>query len=127
MAHGIVWSPRAAKDLESIADYIAADSPAYAGIVLRNIVNQTRMLARFPRAGRMVLEYDDENLRELIVYNYRVISTTYESEIGIPLARISLRMRALLRRDTTLYKLGMYIRGRKPNCSSSWCCGMTTG
>jgi toxin ParE1/3/4 len=73
MAHRIVWSPRAAKDLESITDYIAADSPTYAGAVLKNIVNQTRMLARFPRAGRMVPEYDDENLRELIVYNYRVI------------------------------------------------------
>jgi toxin ParE1/3/4 len=73
MAHRIVWSPRAAKDLESITDYIAADSPAYAGTVLKNIVNQTRMLARFPRAGRMVPEYDDENLRELIVYNYRII------------------------------------------------------
>jgi toxin ParE1/3/4 len=73
MAHRIVWSPRAAKDLESITDYIAADSPRYAGIVLKNIVNQTRMLARFPRAGRMVPEYDDENLRELIVYNYRII------------------------------------------------------
>ena len=49
MAHRIVWSRRAAQDLDSITDYIAADSPAYAGVVLKNIVNQTRILARFPR------------------------------------------------------------------------------
>jgi len=47
MAHRIVWSSRAAQDLDSITDYIAADSPAYAGVVLKNIVNQTRILAHF--------------------------------------------------------------------------------
>jgi len=73
MAHRIVWSRRAAQDLDSITDYIAADSPAYAGIVLKNIVNQARILARFPQAGRKVPEFDDENIRELIVYSYRII------------------------------------------------------
>jgi addiction module RelE/StbE family toxin len=73
MAYRVVWSPRAANDLESITDYIAADSPTYAGTVLKNIVNQTRILARFPQAGRMVPEFDDDKIRELIVYNYRVI------------------------------------------------------
>jgi plasmid stabilization system protein ParE len=66
MAHRIVWSKRAAQDLDSITDYIAADSPAYASVVLKSIVNQTRMLARFPQAGRKVPEVDDENIRELI-------------------------------------------------------------
>jgi len=73
MAHRIVWSSRAAQDLDSITEYIAADSPAYAGVVLKNIVNQTRILARFPQAGRKVPEFDDENLRELVVYSYRII------------------------------------------------------
>ena len=73
MAHRIVWSSRAAQDLDSITEYIAADSPAYAGVVLKNIVNQTRMLARFPQAGRKVPEFDDENVRELVVYSYRII------------------------------------------------------
>jgi plasmid stabilization system protein ParE len=51
MAHRIVWSRRAVQDLDTLIAYIAADSPAYAGVVLKNIVNQTRVLARFPRAG----------------------------------------------------------------------------
>ena len=73
MAHRIVWSSRAAQDLDSITEYIAADSPAYAGVVLKNVVNQTRILARFPQAGRKVPEFDDENIRELVVYSYRII------------------------------------------------------
>jgi toxin ParE1/3/4 len=73
MAHRIVWSRRAAQDLDSIAEYIAADSPAYAGIVLKSIVNLTRVLERFPQAGRKVPEFDDENTRELLIYSYRII------------------------------------------------------
>jgi plasmid stabilization system protein ParE len=80
MAHRIVWSSRAAQDLDSITDYIAADSPAYAGVVLKNIVNQTRILARFPQAGRKVPEFDDENLRELVVYSYRIIYRLQQDE-----------------------------------------------
>jgi toxin ParE1/3/4 len=80
MAHRIVWSRRAAQDLQSITDYIAADSPAYAGIVLKTIVNQTRILARFPQAGRKVPEFDDENIRELVVYSYRIIYRLQDDE-----------------------------------------------
>ncbi len=80
MAHRIVWSKRAARDLDSIIDYIATDSPAYAGIVLKNIVNQTRILARFPRAGHKVPEFDDENIRELVIYSYRTIYRLQEDE-----------------------------------------------
>ncbi len=80
MAHRVVWSKRAAQDLESITDYIAADSPAYAGVVLKNIVKQTRILARFPRAGRKVPEFDDETMRELLVYSYRIIYRLQDDE-----------------------------------------------
>ncbi|HTR26692.1 MAG TPA: type II toxin-antitoxin system RelE/ParE family toxin [Terriglobales bacterium] len=83
MAHRIVWSRCAAQDLDSITDYIAADSPAYAGVVLKNIVNQTRILARFPRAGRKVPEFDDENIRELIAYSYRIIYRLQDEEVLI--------------------------------------------
>jgi plasmid stabilization system protein ParE len=35
--------------------------------VVKKVVNQTQMLAKFPRAGREVPEFDDENVRELVV------------------------------------------------------------
>jgi len=83
MAHQIGWSRRALNDLEGIADYIATDSPTYASNVVKKILNQTRMLAQFPRAGRKVPEFDDENVRELIVYSYRIIYRLQEQEIII--------------------------------------------
>lgn len=69
MAHRVAWSRRALSDLEEIADYIAADSPTYAAIVVQKIVNLAKTLRQFPRAGRKVPEFDDENVRELIAYS----------------------------------------------------------
>ncbi len=73
MAHRIVWAQRALHDLEVIAEYVAQDSPTYAKAVVRNIINQTRTLTHFPRAGRKVPEFDNENIRELLAYSYRII------------------------------------------------------
>jgi len=83
MAHRIDWSKRALQDLESIAEYISADSPTYAGIVVKKVVAQTKTLANFPRAGRKVPEFDDENIRELIVYSYRIIYRLQENAVII--------------------------------------------
>ena len=83
MAHRIVWSRRAAQDLEAIINYIAADSPAYASVVLKRIVSQIRVLVQFPRAGRKVPEFDDENIREFVIYSYRVIYRLQPDEVVV--------------------------------------------
>ena len=83
MAHRIVWARRAFQDLEAIASYIAQDSPAYAGVVLKSIVHQTKTLARFPRSGRKVPEFDDEDIREVLVYSYRIIYRLQQDEVII--------------------------------------------
>lgn len=73
MAYSVVWSPKALEDVDSIAAYIARDSPAYASAVVGKILEITRSLSNFPFAGRVVPEFDDEMLRERFVYSYRVI------------------------------------------------------
>jgi len=45
-----------------------------------HIVNQTKILARFPQAGRKVPEFDDETIRELVVYSYRIIYRLEQDE-----------------------------------------------
>ncbi len=73
MAHRITWSPRAVADVESIATYIDADSPSYARSVVQRIFMAVHNLSEFPLSGRMVPEFDDEYIRELLVYSYRII------------------------------------------------------
>lgn len=73
MAYRVVWSPRAVEDLEAIAEYITADSSAYAAAVVKRILNTARHLSQLPFAGRIVPELADQNVREWFVYSYRVI------------------------------------------------------
>jgi addiction module RelE/StbE family toxin len=83
MARRVAWSRRALQDLEAIAEYIAADSPTYAGIVVKKITHSTKTLRQFPRAGRKVPEFDDENIRELVIYSYRIIYRLGDAEVVI--------------------------------------------
>jgi toxin ParE1/3/4 len=81
MAHRVVWSRRALQDIENIASYIARDSPAYAASVVKAILNETRMLTRFPHSGRKVPELDKDNIREVLAYSYRIIYWINDEEI----------------------------------------------
>ena len=83
MAHRVVWSRRALQDIEAIADYIANDSPAYAAVVVKSIIDRTRMLARFPRSGHKVPEFDDDEIRELLAYSYRIIYRLQQDQVLI--------------------------------------------
>ena len=67
------WSPEALSDLESIRDFIARDSPHYAQLLVHKLVAATEQLTSFPNSGRVVPEFGDETLRELIVGAYRIV------------------------------------------------------
>lgn len=83
MAYRVAWSPRAVEDLEAIAQYISADSTAYASAIVKKILNTARNLSQFPRSGRVVPELADENIREWLAYSYRIIYHIEEEEITI--------------------------------------------
>jgi toxin ParE1/3/4 len=83
MAYRVVWSPRALDDIESIASYISRDSAAYASAVVTRIIRATRTLRRFPFAGRIVPEFDDDRYRERFVYSYRIIYRVQEHTVTI--------------------------------------------
>ena len=83
MAHTVVWSPRAIDDVEAIASFIAEDSEAYAAAVVRVILAKARNLSEFPFIGRVVPEFDDENVREVFAYSYRIIYEISGEEVTI--------------------------------------------
>lgn len=66
MAYKIRWSPRAASHFEEICDYIAKDSKYYAALFSKKVNAIVKSIPQFPKAGRIVPEYMDENLREKI-------------------------------------------------------------
>ncbi|MBE7558006.1 type II toxin-antitoxin system RelE/ParE family toxin [bacterium] len=68
------------KAVESIGDYISESSEASAGAVVDALLRSTEPLEQFPRMGRIVPEAADEALRELFVFNYRVIYRVVSEE-----------------------------------------------
>ena len=50
---------------------------------MREIVNRANLIDQTPRGGRKVPEVDDESIRELPVYSWRVIYQLRESNVFI--------------------------------------------
>jgi addiction module RelE/StbE family toxin len=69
----INWTFQAKNDLKSIADYISKDSVRYAKLQIIKIRNRTDILKSHIKIGKIVSEIEDENIRELIEGNYRII------------------------------------------------------
>ena len=67
------WTPQSKADLLAIAEFIAKDSKKYARIQISRLRERARQLKSYPNSGRVVPEYGEENLRELILGNYRII------------------------------------------------------
>ena len=83
MDYRVVWSPMAVDDVKAIGRYISADSPAYAAAVIQRLRDSTRVLKRFPFAGRIVPELGDDIIREKFVYSYRVIYRVHHRTVTI--------------------------------------------
>ena len=69
----VIWSNKANKDLKNIYEFIAIDSKYYANKVFREIILKVSGLNDFPQIGKVILEIDNKNLRELLLYSYRLI------------------------------------------------------
>lgn len=77
------WSTPAKRDLKRIYDYIAEDSPYHAKVVVGTIVDKTRALNDSPEIGRMVPEFSEPSIRELIIYSYRLVYETKGGRVDI--------------------------------------------
>ena len=73
MDRELVWSDSAIDDLDSTAAYISRDSQAYAASFVRRVLAAAKSVQHLPESGSMVPEYDNKELREVLVGNHRVI------------------------------------------------------
>ena len=69
----IKWTDFAIENLIDIGDYIEKDSYFYAQRVVNNLFNSVDILEQHPYAGRIVPEFNNVNIRELIRGNYRIV------------------------------------------------------
>jgi toxin ParE1/3/4 len=82
MVNRVVWSPTAIEDVETIATYIARDSPSYAAAVVEKILKLTKN-PNYLVEGRKISECQDPNIREQFAYSYRLIYRVAEDKITV--------------------------------------------
>jgi toxin ParE1/3/4 len=79
----IEWTRSSIGDVRSLRDYIARDSEVYAERFAQRIIEAAEKAGAFPRMGRKVTEADQENIREIVFGNYRIIYRAEESRVLI--------------------------------------------
>jgi toxin ParE1/3/4 len=73
MACKLIWSPAARDDLREIVRFIARDNPRRAESFGYELMTRTDILHDHPEAGRIVPEYRNPRMREIIYRPYRIV------------------------------------------------------
>ena len=79
----IRWSLAAERDIREIEEFIAREAPLRAIAFVDRLVLSTEKLETTPLLGRMVPEFQQPELRELIFHGYRVVYLHQPREVTI--------------------------------------------
>ena len=79
----IIWSPLAIDRASEIAEYIAQDKPSAAEKWINTVFSKVERLKSSPEIGRVVPEIRNDQFRELIYGNYRIIYRIEKTQISI--------------------------------------------
>ncbi|MBD2488448.1 type II toxin-antitoxin system RelE/ParE family toxin [Aulosira sp. FACHB-615] len=69
----VFWTETAIENLSAIYTYISQNSPQYAARIVDRITRRSEQIANFPLSGRIVPEFETEQIREVIEGSYRII------------------------------------------------------
>ena len=79
----IRMSIRSLKDINEIKDYISKNNPGIAVKFISKIVEIIDSIPDNPLKGRVVPEYLNPNIREIIFKNYRIVYQLLDKTISI--------------------------------------------
>ena len=88
MAYKLIWSPASRDDLRHIVSFISRDSSRRAESFGYRLIAETDKLQNFVEIGRVVPEYHNETIREIIVRSYRIIYRVNHERELVEIARL---------------------------------------
>ena len=88
MDYSLEWTRCAINDLRSLVHYIARDDRNTAERFGNRIIAKMETITTFPHIGRVVPEFHQEALREIILPPYRLIYEVDEKNLRIYVLRI---------------------------------------
>jgi toxin ParE1/3/4 len=69
----IHWSNKVFDDILHIKEYLALSSEVLAEKFIDKVFEKVEVLKTFPNIGKMVLEFNRKDIRELIYKQYRIV------------------------------------------------------
>jgi len=69
----IQWTDRAQDDLAAIHAFIETNSPHYAPVVVRRLLQRLSAFKTFRSLAGRVAEYNDPDVREIVLRPYRIV------------------------------------------------------
>ena len=69
----VVWTDTAKRNLRTIHDFIAQNSPTYAKRMVDRLTGRSKQIGVFPLSGRVVPEFEVGQIREVFQRPYRII------------------------------------------------------
>jgi plasmid stabilization system protein ParE len=79
----VIWTESARHALDEVIAYISQESPDGAVRVLTRALDAAASLSTFAERGRVVREIGESTLRELLVYDYRMLYRVREDRVVI--------------------------------------------
>ena len=79
----VLFTENAIEHLTKIYDYIYLNSPTYARKMVDKITRKSGQIAVHPFSGRIVPEYESDDIRELIEAPYRIIYRIKPAQIDV--------------------------------------------
>jgi toxin ParE1/3/4 len=105
----VIWSPRAIKDINEIAEFIAKDSIQYAQAQVRLFIEMAEKLEYHPYRGRVVPELEINSIRQILCGHFRIIYEVSEDNVGI----LTVHHQARLLKNTSSVAIKRYLRKKK--------------
>ena len=77
------WTDNAIRHLANIYEYIALNSSTYARRMVDKITRRSIQISDHPWSGRIVPEYEADDIRELIENPYRIIYRIKPDQVDV--------------------------------------------
>lgn len=88
MAYKLIWAPAARDDLHDIVVFIARDDSDRAMSFGYELISEIDRLQEFPESGRIVPEYRNAVIREIIFRPYRIVYRVHPDSKVCEIARV---------------------------------------
>jgi toxin ParE1/3/4 len=88
MAFKLIWSPSALLDAKDIAIFITEDSPMAAERFVESLFQIVERLADFPESGRIVPEFGNPAIREVIRRPCRIVYRVNHGSRTVEIVRV---------------------------------------